>query len=249
MATTDWRGSRRAWVVTGGAVAPFVLCAIFAGFRDSVTTATAAVVLVLVVVCAAASGDRAAGLVAALSSGAWFDFFLTEPYHTFAIDGADDIEVTVLLLVIGGLVSEIALWGRRQQARASVREGYLQGVLATAESISVGTESPDRLAGHVADRIAEVMEVTHCRFVRGSVHDGRYAVLERDGSLTRNGHTVPVDRGLPTDEETVLPVRVGTETLGYFLLTSASEKARPSMEQRRVAMILADQMGAALGSA
>ena len=248
MATTDWRGSRRAWAVTGGALAPFVLCATFALFRDSITTATAAVVLVLVVVCAAASGDRVAGLVAALSSGAWFDFFLTEPYHTFAIDGADDVEVTVLLLVIGALVSEIAIWGRRQQGRASVREGYLQGVLATAESISMRSESPERLAGLVADRIAEVMGVSHCRFVPGAVHDGRYAVLERDASLTRNGHTVPVDRGLPTNEETALPVRAGSETLGYFLLTSASEQARPSMEQRRVAIILADQMAAVLGS-
>jgi len=81
------------------------------------------------------------------------------------------------------------------------------------------------------------------------VHDGRYAVLERDASLTRNGHTVPVDRGLPTNEETALPVRAGSETLGYFLLTSASEQARPSLEQRRVAIILADQMAAVLGSA
>jgi hypothetical protein len=155
----------------------------------------------------------------------------------------------VLLVVIGALVSEIAIWGRRQQGRASVREGYLQGVLATAESISLRSESPERLAGRVADRIAEVMGVPHCRFVPGSVHDGRYAVLERDASLTRNGHTVPVDRGLPTNEETALPVRAGSETLGYFLLTSASEQARPSLEQRRVAIILADQVAAVLRGA
>ena len=249
MTTRDWWGIRRPWAVVGGAVAPLVLCAVVASVRDSITVTTAALGLVLIVVSAAATGDRVAGLVAALSCGAWFDFFLTEPYGSFTIDSADDVEITVLLVVIGALVSEVAIWGRRQQGRASVRAGYLNGVLATAESISLRDESPERLASHVADRIADVMDVTRCRFVLGSVHDTRYAVLERDGSLTRNGHTVPVDRGLPTNEETALPVRAGSETLGYFLLTSASEQARPSMEQRRVAIILADQMAAVLGSA
>ena len=62
---------------------------------------------------------RPAGLVAALSSGVWFDFFLTEPAGRFAIAKADDIEVTVLLVLIGVAVPEVALWGRRQQARVA----------------------------------------------------------------------------------------------------------------------------------
>ena len=52
------------------------------------------VVLVLVVwvVAAAATGDRPAGVLAAVSAGAWFDFFLTEPYLRFTIADADDIK-------------------------------------------------------------------------------------------------------------------------------------------------------------
>ena len=37
-------------------------------------------------------------------------------------------------------------------------------------------------------------------------------------------------------------------TLGHFLLTAASEIARPTLEQRKVAVLLADQAGSVLQS-
>ena len=36
-----------------------------------------------------------AGVVAALSGGVWFDFFLTQPYERFSITRRTDIETTV----------------------------------------------------------------------------------------------------------------------------------------------------------
>lgn len=238
----------RPWVITIAVVTPLVTCAVLSGFKESVTAATAALVLVLLVVAAAATGDRVAGFAAALSSAAWFDFFLTEPYNTFAIRDPDDIEIAVLLVVIGAAVTEVALWGRRQQERASRRAGYLDGVLRTAEAISVHDESPQAVVETVAGQIADVLGVSRCRFVAGPVKDVRLALLEHDGSVIRNGRPVRVERdGLPTDEETALLVRRGGETLGHFVLTSASDIVRPSSEQRRVAILLADQVGAVLG--
>lgn len=238
----------RPWVITIAVVTPLVTCAVLSGFKESVTAATAALVLVLLVVAAAATGDRVAGFAAALSSAAWFDFFLTEPYNTFAIRDPDDIEIAVLLVVIGAAVTEVALWGRRQQERASRRAGYLDGVLRTAEAISVHDESPQAVVETVAGQIADVLGVSRCRFVAGPVKDVRLALLEHDGSVIRNGRPVRVERdGLPTDEETALLVRRGGETLGHFVLISASDIVRPSSEQRRVAILLADQVGAVLG--
>ena len=75
---------------------PLVTSAILSTLRDSVAAASAVLILVLWVV-AAASGDRLAGLLAAVSSGAWFDFFLTEPYQRFTIADPGDIEATILL--------------------------------------------------------------------------------------------------------------------------------------------------------
>ena len=128
-------------------VLPLATCAILSTLRDTITAATAVLILVLWVVAAAASGDRIAGLLAAVSGGVWFDFFLTEPYQQFTIADPDDIEATVLLVLIGACVTEIALWGHRQQGRAARRSGYLEGVLGTARIVSEGdtpASHPDR---------------------------------------------------------------------------------------------------------
>ena len=142
------------------ALAPLATAALLSLVRDSVTAATAVLVLVAVVVAACATGIRAAGLVATLSAVAWFDFFLTEPYNSFTINDANDVEAAVLLLVIGGIVTETALWGLRQEAALSRQTGYLGGVLATAETLAAHHESRDEVTQAVAQRIVEVLTST-----------------------------------------------------------------------------------------
>jgi len=236
-------------VVAVAAAAPLACCAALAAFRSDVPNATAALVLVLVIVAMAATGQRVAGLVAAVSSGVWFDFFLTEPFHRFTVTDPDDIEAMALLVVVGAAVTELALWGRRQQARASNRSGYLHGVMGTAEIIAAKQSSSNSLIDHVSSEIQELLAVDECRFDPHAAHDPRYAVLARDGSVTRGGEPCNVARdGLPTDELTALVVQHGGATYGQFLITSASRVARPTLEQRRVAVLLADQVGSALTS-
>jgi len=245
-----WEGTlqeHRAEVVVAAAVVPLACCATLAAFRTDVPNATAALVLVLVIVAVAATGNRIAGLVAAVSSGLWFDFFLTEPFLRFIITDPEDIEAMVLLVVVGAAVTELALWGRRQQARASRRSGYLDGVMGTAEIVAAPQDSPSVLVDHVSGEIEELLGVDQCRFDPHAVQDPRYATLDRDGSVTRDGHPVNVERdGLPVDEHTALVVRRGGATYGQFLITSASSVVRPSVEQRKVAVLLADQVGSAL---
>ena len=109
--------------VFAGLLAPLALAAVLVPFRGSFPNTDAALALILVVVAVAANGYRLAGILAAVSAAAWFDFFLTRPYERFAITRRADIETTVLLLVIGVAVTEIAVWGRRQHAAASRRAG------------------------------------------------------------------------------------------------------------------------------
>ena len=237
-----------AWLRTAAAVAPLLTALLLSAWRDSISTATDVLVLVAIVVAASATGDRWAGIIAALSSALWFDFFLTEPYLRFSITDANDIEATVLLLLIGTIVTEVALWGHRQQSRASRREGYLEGVLGTAELVLVRHDSVESLTQRVSNQVTGVLDIVQCRFVRGENHDPDMPVLHPDGSVTRRGHALDVDRaGLPVDDQTVLPVRWSGEVVGHFLLTSASEVARPTLEQRRVAVLLADQVASLLG--
>lgn len=240
-------GRHRSALIAAAAVAPLLFCAGLAAFRESVTGATAALVLVLVVVAVAVTGDRFAGFVAALSCGAWFDVFLTEPFGRFTINDPNDIEVTVLLVLAGVAVTEIALWGRRQEARASRRAGYLDGVLGTSKIIAGLQASPDALIGHVAHQIVQFLDIDDCQFVPGAGPGPEDASLDHDGYVTRRGHRVNVERdGLPTDERIGLIVRQGGVVHGQFVLTAATRVVRPSVEQLGVAVLLADQIGAAL---
>ena len=238
-----WRTAARIAAV----VLPLATCAVLATVRDSVPAATAALVLVLWVVAAAATGDRAAGLLAAVSGGVWFDFFLTAPYHRLAISDSDDVETTLLLVLIGSVVTEIALWGYRQQAGAARRSGYLDGVLGAARLVSEGDTPTAALVGMVAQQITDVLGADECRFVAGRVNDARVAVLDHDGVLTRGDHAVDVDRlGLPSDEYVAIPVHRGARVVAHFLITATSRIAYPTHEQRRVAVLLADQVAAAV---
>lgn len=192
-----WRPSVRA----GAVLAPLITAAILSNVRDDVTAATSVLVLVVWVVAAAATGDRVAGVLAALSAGAWFDFFLTEPYLRFTIADADDIEAAVLLVGISLAVTEVALWGYRQQKQAARRSGYLDGVLGAARAVAEGNMPVGAVVDVVARQITDVLAADKCRYIEGPVRDARVAVLDHDGLLTRNGHLVDVDRdGLPTDE-------------------------------------------------
>ena len=243
--TVRWN---RGLLVPLAILVPLGVCALLSIWKDSISTTTDVLILVTVVVAASATGDRVLGIVAALSSAAWFDFFLTEPQYRFDIANADDLEATILLVVIGALVTEVALWGYRQQARASRRAGYLDGILANAELELVPHESVDEFARRVAGQIADVLEVSRCRFVRGDGYDRDMALLDHRGHVHRHGHELDVEKkGLPTNDETVLLVRRGDDVVGYFVLTSAADVARPSLEQRRVAVLLADQVATLLG--
>ena len=132
------RLSRDRLAVLAGLLAPAALAAILVPFRSSIPNTDAALAMILVVVAVAANGYRLAGILAALSVAVWFDFFLTQPYETFSITRRNDIETTVLLLVIGIAVTEIAVWGRRQHTAASRRAGYLDGINSAAQAVAAG---------------------------------------------------------------------------------------------------------------
>lgn len=225
----------------GPAVAGWLLSLV----RDLVDNANAALVLVLVVVGVAASGRRLAGIVAALSATAWFDFFLTEPYLTFTINDRNDLETAALLILVGLAVTELSLWGRRQQARASLREGYLSGVATAARIVAAGGTPTGELVERIAEQITTVLDVDGCRYDQG-VRPSRYR-LRPDGTLTDGDRTVDVDRtGLPTDDVIELPVQHAGVGQGRFLITAAARVARPTLEQRLVAVTLAEQAAAGL---
>lgn len=222
---------------------PLVLCALLAVFRGRFANTHGALLLVLVIVAVAANGNRIAGAVAALSAGVWFDVFLTRPYERLSIASRTDVETTVLLLVVGIAVTELAVWGRRQHGLASRDAGYLAGIYAAAE-VGVSGDSPDALIAAVSDQLVRALGLTRCRFEYRTGLD--VPRLRHDGQVVSGNTVVDVSReGLPRSDEIELLVEGGGRFWGRFLLRAGPD-ARPSLAQRLVAVALADQVGAAL---
>jgi K+-sensing histidine kinase KdpD len=239
--------SRSPAILAIAVLAPLAVCGLLVPFRGVVANANAALLLVLVVVAVAATGQRLAGVLAALSSAVWFDVLLTVPYGQFAITDPDDVETAVLLTVAGLAVTEIALWGRRQQSGSSRREGYLAGVVAAARIVASGGTPVADLVERVAGQITDILDLDACRFDPDPAHDG--PELDRDGAVSWNGRAVDVGReGLPTMDEIHLVVENGGTTYGRYVLTAATKVRRPDLEQLLVVVTLAEQVAAALAA-
>jgi K+-sensing histidine kinase KdpD len=240
-----WRPSRGTVAVAAGLAGPLALTAVLIPFRSSFANTDAALALILLVVAVAAAGSRMAGYLAAASAAIWFDFFLTRPYERFSISRATDIETTVLLLVIGIAVTEIAVWGRRQHADASRRSGYLAGINDAARAAAAG-DSPPSLIDQVSGTLIQLLALRSCQFQYGVAGLGRPARLERTGAVTVGEQAWNVQaNGMPASTE--LLVESGGRLQGRFLM-QADPSARPTAEQLLVAAAFADQVGAALAA-
>jgi K+-sensing histidine kinase KdpD len=237
--------SRDRLAVVAAPVAPLLLTVILVPFRGSFPNTDAALALLLVVVAVAANGYRLAGYLAALSAAVWYDFFLTRPYEQLTITRRADIETTILLLVIGVAVTEIAVWGRRANAAANRRAGYLEGINAAAQAVAAGG-SASELIDQVSARIADLLSLRSCVFQHGKAGLGRPARLLPNGQVVVDQRTLDVaTEGLPTGTDIELLVETGGVFQGRFLMR-ANPDARPTLEQRLVAVAFADQVGAAL---
>ncbi|KQZ88302.1 hypothetical protein ASD62_02120 [Phycicoccus sp. Root563] len=244
--TTMTASSGRPLVLGLAAGLPLLACLALTTVRAEVANAPAVLVLVVLVVAAASTGLRSAGLLAAASAAVWFDVLLTRPYGQLAIHDREDLEAMALLMLVGVAVTELSLWGRRQQARASRASGFLDGLVASADAAQGADRPVDVLVADVCERITAVLGLDRCRFQAGPAAPG-VPRLSRTGALTGRGSSHDVDRdGLPVDTEVAVEVTAAGEVLGTFLLTAASRVIRPTRDQRRTAVLLADQVATAL---
>jgi Domain of unknown function (DUF4118) len=240
-----WRMRPDRMAVFAGVAAPLAVSAVLVPFRASFPNTDAALALVLVIVAVAATGNRLAGLAAAVSAAVWFDFFLTTPYERFTITRHTDIETTVLILAVGAAVTEIAVRGRQYHADAARRAGYLDGMNAAARAVATGTE-PQAVIAQVCGQLTRLLSLAACRYQEGAAGIGGPPRLLRDGLVVFGDEIWDTELGgLPPGVDTELLVEAGGLLQGRFLLTPG-RGTRSTLEQRLVAVALADQAGAAL---
>lgn len=208
---------------------------------ENVPNSSAVLVLVLLVVAAAATGDRIAGLLAALSAALSFDFFLTAPYFQLRIDSAGDLEMTILLFAVGVAVSELAGWGIRSNAAAVQQAGFVRGVLESA-ALAAGSISFDDALPRVCEAIKQTLGADEVTFEYGD-HDTAATVIAPDGSARYRGRTLDASLiGLPSlpHSYAAIPISRHAAQVGYFRIRT-TRRVHPSTEQLRVATLLAGQ--------
>jgi len=235
---------RDRFALIGALLAPPAVAALLIPFRTALPPANAALVLVVVVVAVAANGHRTAGVLCAFFAALWFDFFLTQPFYRFAINGRDNIETTVLLLVVGIAVTELAHRGRRMHGIAVIGGAQAGGVRRTAELVASDVPT-GAVLDQVSAQLTELLALRGCRFALEREPDTYPPVLQPDGTLRWGSSLWDVESlGFPSDE-IELPARFQGRPLGRFMLLPTPATA-PGVAARQTAVVLSDLVGAKL---
>jgi hypothetical protein len=237
--------SAEAFGIVLGGLGPILVGAALVPLRDELINANLALILVVIVVGAAAVGGWRAGAVAAVTSTLSYDFFFTQPYRSLTIDSADDVETTILLLIVGLAVGFVAARAQRSKTEAEASRLEVQRIHHIAELVASGAE-PEDVLGAAQDELRDLLSLDSCQFEAPPVSSDRPR-LERGGVITERKviHSTPHGFTLPP-EGVDLPVLWRGRPVGTFVLTPSPDVG-VSLEEQVVAVAIADQVGAAIG--
>jgi K+-sensing histidine kinase KdpD len=230
-------------LAAAGIGAPVIVAALLIPGRGHLNAANNALILVVAVVAVAVNGNRLAAAVAALSAAISFDFFLTAPYYSLRIARWDDVITDALLLVVGLVVGDLAARGQVHRARSDQRGGEVATMHAMTELVAEG-EGPEFIAIVAAGELRDLLHLRDCRFTRDQEVSSAAHVTPNGAVLIGTVPWATGKFGLPT-KEVDLPVRSHGFVLGHYLLTP-KPIVPVSDEELRVAVAIADQVGAAM---
>ncbi len=214
--------------------------------RDVIDNANLALILVLVVVCAAIVGGRAAGGVAAVSATLSFDFFLTRPFVSMRVDSADDVETVMILLAVGLVVGEVAARGRRFRRDRDRAAEAIGRVHRVAERVAMGA-SLEEIARLVKDEMIALLRLRDC-WIELAPFQWPLPVLERAGTIQSAEHRwVGGGFALPEYGLQLSVVESGREVARMVLVGDPDRSV--TLDERVVAIALADQLGSVFASA
>jgi hypothetical protein len=234
----------KGWIASlCGLLLPVAVSAVLVPFRTNFALPASALVLVLVVVAVGAFGNRFAGVLAALSSAAWFDFFLTKPYETFNITYRPDLQTEISLLVVGLAVTEIAARSRGHRQAAS-EEAHNVALIHDFTELVASGEPAQFVIARAASELTTLLGLRDCRFDT-EMSDRHPTRIEHSGVVALGGLRWGAHlSGLP-GREVELIVQFRGERFGRFVMTP-TPGAPVSSDRLLVAAFIADQVGAAL---
>jgi hypothetical protein len=234
------------WLIA--TLGPLALSGILVIFRGELFATNAALVLVLAVLAGAITGGRLGGVVSAVVAALCFDFFFTRPYYSFTINRHDDVETTVVLLIVGLVVGELVIRTHhsRQLARASRRE--VEQIRRVAE-LAAGRGPTGRLISIVEREVVDLLRARAARFERPPFP----TVLPQlgHGRVTIGGDDGGPSRQLGPPNEVEVPVWGRGRELGRLVVVLPFQSAGIAIppDDRALAVALVDQLGAVLAAA
>jgi Domain of unknown function (DUF4118) len=227
-----------------GGLGPIAVAAALAPARDALGSTNVGLILVVVVVLAAVAGGRAAGALAAVMSALSFDFFHTEPYLSLSIASAEDVGTTLLLLAVGLIVGQVAQRAERSREEAEAGHSEIVRIHRMAEMTAQGRDPADVVAAAETELTA-LLGLAGCRFEAPASGPPRPR-LERTGTIEGQTRHRAAGHGFELPEDGAeLPVLAHGREVGRFVL-DPTPGVGVTLEQRIVAVAIADQVGAAL---
>lgn len=198
--------------------------------------------LVLVVATAAVGfvAGRKAVIVGALGAGSSFDLLHTRPYDQLAIAHIRDVLTTVLLVLAGLAMGEVALRLADYRKALASEVGAFTLVTEAAGLIATGSEA-SLVLGALTEELARILRLKDCRF-RPGLPDGHLPCISRHGGIM---HLSLVDAA-DVPRQVDLPVWWSGEIVGHFQLVLEDGAPFPSPAGLRLAVNISDQAGAAL---
>jgi hypothetical protein len=227
------------------AFGPLLVSGLLVSFRNDLAAANVVLVFVLVIVFAATVGTRVSGAIAAVVSAMSFDFFFTRPYQSLKIESSDDIQTTILLLVIGVLVAEIVTYSRRHRRSSEHRGDEIARLHRVAEMVASDSDVEDIVLSVQAELIG-LLSLRECRY-EAAPFTSELPTLARNGAIAGDHrHWIGGEYTLPS-QGAQIPVLGRGQTFGRLVLVP-DLSVGVSIEERLVAVALSDQLGAALAA-
>ena len=222
-------------LLLGGAV-PVGVSAAWIPLRGEVPNTDLALVLVIVVAIVGGRAGATTAVVSSVAAAGSFDFLDTRPYGALTISSGADVTTALILLLTGLLVGAGAARLARYRTSDDHRADALAVMIETSGMVATGGEQR-LIAEALTAELIQVLELKDCRFHAAPPTRKRPCVA-RDGSL------VGLIPGTVTEVD--LPVWCQGDVVGHYRLRLGSK--RPSRQELRVALSLADQAGAAMAN-
>jgi hypothetical protein len=168
------------------------------------------------------------------------------------IESADDVETVIILLAVGLLVGEVAARGRRSRRERERAADAIARVHRVAARIAEGgpLDSEGRLRKVVDEVITELVALLrlHDCHIEFAPFQWPLPRLERSGAIETSEHQFSSGGFMLPEWGLGLPVlQAGSEVARLVLL--GDPEVSVTIEERVVAVALADQLGSALAMA